>query len=288
MSDHFHILVEVARRPEVLPGPEEILEELRRLSGHQSPGAVRQRLEMFLQSGDKQGLAAYLSTFHSRMYDVSGFMKLLKQRFTQWYNARVGRKGTLWEERFKSVLVDGAGHALVTMAAYIDLNPVRARLVGDPRDYSWCGYGEAVAGGNRAREGLESIVAALRNGRGEGLSRSLKTYRMHLYLEGDGRRNAVGPDGREVRGGLGPEEVAKVLLARGRLSVGDYLRCRVRYFCDGAVFGGREFVEGIFRSHRRRFGPNRKTGARGMRGLADRELFTMRDLQQGVFGAWQN
>ena len=36
--------------------------------------------------------------------------------------------------------------ALRTMAAYIDLNPIRAKLVADPRDYRWCGYAEAVAG----------------------------------------------------------------------------------------------------------------------------------------------
>jgi hypothetical protein len=44
-------------------------------------------------------------------------MKLLKQRFTQWYNRRTGRKGTLWEDRFKSVVVEGAGAALVAMGA---------------------------------------------------------------------------------------------------------------------------------------------------------------------------
>jgi putative transposase len=44
------------------------------------------------------------------------------------------------------VLVEGAGYALTTMAAYIDLNLVRAGIVGDPKDYRWCGYGAAVAG----------------------------------------------------------------------------------------------------------------------------------------------
>jgi hypothetical protein len=58
----------------------------------------------------------------------------------------------------------------------------------------------------------------------------------------------------------------------------------VRYFCDGAVFGGREFVEGIFRAYRDRFGPKRKTGARRLRGLAEAELFALRDLRKGVFG----
>jgi hypothetical protein len=81
-------------------------------------------------------------------------MKELKQRFTQWYNRRMGRKGTLWEEHFKRVLVEGDEKALMTVAAYIDLNPVRAGMVERVEDYRWFGYGSAVAGNRWAREGL--------------------------------------------------------------------------------------------------------------------------------------
>ena len=45
------------------------------------------------------------------------------------------------------------------MAAYVDLNPVRAEMVSDPADYRWSSYGEAVGGGKqgngrKTREGL--------------------------------------------------------------------------------------------------------------------------------------
>lgn len=108
--------------------------------------------------------------------------------------------------------------------------------------------------------------------------------RKRLYLEGDERRESVDATGRSVRGALPAEEVARVLNERGRLPVSEYLRCRVRYFSDGAVFGGREYVEAMFRRHRERFGDRRKTGAREMRGLADRTWFTWRDLRLRVFG----
>ena len=55
-------------------------------------------------------------------------MKVLKQRFTQWFNGRHARRRTLWEDRFRSVLVEGKGQALRAMAANIDLNPVRAKI----------------------------------------------------------------------------------------------------------------------------------------------------------------
>ena len=68
-----------------------------------------------------------------RMYDLSEFMKGVQQRFTRWFNRVHERTGTLWEQRFKSVIVEG-GTAARVMAAYIDLNPVRAGMVADPAD----------------------------------------------------------------------------------------------------------------------------------------------------------
>ncbi len=73
-----------------------------------------------------------------------------KQKYTQWHNKRRGCKGTLWEELFKSIIIqtDRAregqwDNALLTMAAYIDLNAVHAGIVVDPKDYRYCCYGEA-------------------------------------------------------------------------------------------------------------------------------------------------
>ena len=51
-------------------------------------------------------------------------MQDVKQAFSVWSNKRVGRLGTLWEERFRSVSVEGVGEALAPMAACIDLNPI--------------------------------------------------------------------------------------------------------------------------------------------------------------------
>ena len=75
----------------------------------------------------------------------------------------------------------------------------------------------------------------------------------------------------------------KVLAAKGTLPVTEYIKCKVRYFCDGAVFGTREYVDGIFESYRERFGGKRKDGARRMRGLRGGELFTLRNLMAEVF-----
>ena len=283
MSNHFHLLVEVPKRPEVLPSAEVILGKVRKLSGHSNAGMVEQQIAMYRKGKDEAGLEAYLERFYRRMWDVSPFMKMLKQRFTQWYNGRRGRKGTLWEERFKSVLVEGAGEALAAVGAYIDLNPVRAGLVEDPKDYRWGGYGEAVAGKRRAREGLQVIATALQGGEAPAMGAGLELYRTQLFNEGSEEREAVNEEGRPVRGALPRKAVLAVLRKKGKLPLAGYLRCRVRYFCDGAAVGSRGFVEEVFSAHRTRFGPKRKGGARRMQGLAGTELYTLRDLQLGVF-----
>jgi hypothetical protein len=85
-------------------------------------------------------------------------MKELKGRFAQWYNRRHHRYGVLWAERFKSVLIE-EGQALSAVAAYIDLNPLRAGLCEDPKDYRYCGYAEAIAipPALKSRERITSI-----------------------------------------------------------------------------------------------------------------------------------
>ena len=74
------------------------------------------------------------------MGDLSAFVKTLKQRYSMSYNGRYARKGTLWEDRFKSVLVENAIDAKATVAAYIDLNPVRAGMVPASELYPWSSH----------------------------------------------------------------------------------------------------------------------------------------------------
>jgi len=283
LSNHFHILLEVPERPRELPSSEELIEKLKGLSGtSMSAGAARQQLEMFRQAGDEAGERQFRERLYALMWDVSAYMKLLKQRFTQWFNRQRGRRGTLWEERFRSVLVEGAGAALATMAAYIDLNPVRAGMVSDPKEYRWCGYGEAAAGDRRARQGLRAVIAG-----GERVAeeretpgKALAKYRVWLFGQGEANEGTT-PEGKPLRKGFTREEVKAELLRRGRLAVAEYLRLRVRYFADGAVLGSRGFVDGIFGAMRERFGGQRKDGARRMRGL-EGEMYTARDLKVRV------
>ncbi len=279
LSNHFHLLVEVPQRPEVMPGEEEVLRIIAGSLGKTTAYLVRVQLQQLREAGAPEAAQRVLNSWTTRMWDISAFMKSLKQRFTQWFNKQHGRKGTLWEERYKSTLVEGGGDALAMTAAYIDLNPVRAGLVKDPKDYRWCGYAQAVAGVVMARRGLEvASRAQLQGVRPEqGL---IEHYRRLLFTWGQAGK---------AGGKISREEARKVLSKGGRLPVAEVLRCKVRYFTDGAVLGSRGYVEAIFKAKRGRFGEKRQDGARKMRGLEAPEgkegLFTLRDLRVRVFGA---
>jgi hypothetical protein len=231
-----------------------------------------------------------------RMHDLSEFMKTLIQRFTLWFNRSQKRSGNLWEDAFKSVVVED-GVAARTVAAYIDLNPVRAGICEDPATYRWSGYGEAMASsgrgsGEKARAGL---VRAWQAHQGTPADASLwnkpiaAAYRATL-MEGATEKSTetVTPEGQTVNKVLrkGKKPSPDPALATDSsdplaLGLGPMLRCRLRYFSDGVVIGSRSFVNEFFQSTRDRFGPKRKDGARKLRGPASPAagtLWSLRDL----------
>jgi REP element-mobilizing transposase RayT len=234
MSNHFHVLIHF---PEAGPlGDAELMRRYRVLYPRPNKYQVAsaKALERKLAAGG-EAAAKIREQLLARMGDVSEYMKTLKQRFSIWFNQNHGRFGTLWAERFKSVLVEGHGFALQTMAAYIDLNPVRAGLVDDPKDYRFCGYAEAVAGADRAVLGLRRIWSGYSgpvNGAG-----ALRAHRMLLF--GKGAASDAG-------GRITDEAALRVLEKEGGvLPKSVALRCRMRYFTDGAILGSAEFVRGF-------------------------------------------
>jgi len=185
---------------------------------------------------------------------------------TRWYNKRVDRPGTLWAERFKSTLVENSVEAILRVACYIDLNSVRAGQTTDPAQYRFSGYGAAVRGDRRAREGLMRILGV------SDWAEAARMYRQMLYS----RAARANESGKVV---LDEKQIREVMDRGGELGLGDILLYRIRYFTDGVAFGSREFVEGVFRKFRGRFGPKRKTGARRIRGIGLGDFYTLRDLR---------
>jgi putative transposase len=336
MSNHFHVLLEVPPMPEGGISDQEFLQRLGGFYGEakvaeivremEDAASVRERGEFELPPVDEMGEPLTLaremamakqqaarrveeirSRYTRRMHDLSEFMKSLLERFTKWFNRSHSRTGTLWEDRFKSVIVED-GVACRTMAAYIDLNPVRAGMVSDPADYRWSSYGEAVGGrvkgdsltrsgakgnGKKAREGL---VRACMSHQGAGFEAEKWQELSRIYRRAMGMALVKKP-GRAMasKTAKGPGQITKntAEMLEGDdnetvlkdLSLAKMLRCRIRYFTDGAVIGSKGFVNEMFLSAREMFSARRKDGARKMRGkgvAAPGVLWSVRDLRVRV------
>ena len=206
-------------------------------------------------------------------------MSWLQNALTRRYNVRHRKWGRLFGDRYKAVIVQGEDrYHYQTLLDYIHLNPVRADLVDDPKDYRWCGYGAALGGDAQAGAGLAEVVKALPVAETEGLE-PLPGYRVLLF--GRGVERGATAEGEPIKKGFSREAARKVIAEGGKLERVDFLRCRVRYFTDGAVIGSREFVNAVFVAARERFGPKRKDGARRLAGLQyEAGLFSLRDLKR--------
>lgn len=294
MSNHFHILLEVPPMPEGGISDGELLKRLSATNTEAFVAVVAKELREARTQGREDRVAEIHSRFNYRMHSLSEFMKTLLQRFTRWFNRTHQRSGTLWEERYKSVIVE-SGIAARTMAAYIDLNPVRAGMVSDPAEYRWSSYGEAVGGGpkgngKKAREGL---VRACMSHQGAGFEAEKWKDVSRIYRRTMGLALGRKSGKADVEKGVVRLQMntAEALEAKDNgtmlpdLKMAAMLRHRVRYFTDGAVIGSKAFVNDAFLSARGRFTAKRKDGARRMKGsgaAAAGTLWSMRDLRVRV------
>ncbi|MCB1227671.1 MAG: transposase [Verrucomicrobiales bacterium] len=175
MGNHFHLLVRVPHHEAYLErfdGPEgekRLLSHLRVLYSKAYVEQLEADIRQWRRLDQETAVQVKLQGYKDRMADLSRLVKEIKERFSRWYNKRHERRGTLWMDRFKSVLIESTLHAkndeppttdvVRAMATYIDLNPVRAGLEASARDYPWCGYGEAMGAGTRkARRALCRVV----------------------------------------------------------------------------------------------------------------------------------
>jgi len=278
MSNHFHVLLRVPAAQEV-----DDAELLRRYAvlypkptTHQTTSIRVLRKEF---EGGTEDAEAMRRKLLARMGDVSEYMKAVKQRFSVWFNRNHGRYGTLWADRFKSVLVEGKGNPLQTVAAYIDLNPVRAGLADDPKDYRFCGYAEAVAGQFKAGKGILAIWAAYADGGLRQNVSKLVALQMHRELIFGKRAAQTGITE------MPREKALKVLeQENGRLPKAAVLRCRVRYFSDGAILGSTEFVRGFAVAWQRERGRRHPPKVNAMKGTDWGDLAVIQGLRRQVFG----
>ena len=245
MSNHFHVLAKVPEQGTVSDA--ELLRRYKVLHPEPSLWAKTQIqvMEAILKGGgeDAQKLRDKLL---ARMGDVSQFMKTFKQRFSIWYNSNHNRFGPVWSERFTSTIIEGNRHfGLQMVAAYIDLNPIRAGIVKDPKDYRWSGYGEAEATGGKMAEGLRHTMED-----GDSYKTDedlLAAYRMGLFGKG-----AAPKRGDSTATCIRGKDYAKVMQSGGKLTQAERLRLRISWFTRGGVIGSEDFVRELLGDYRKK------------------------------------
>jgi REP element-mobilizing transposase RayT len=282
MSNHFHVLVRVPDAAEAVVSDEEILRRYRVL--YPKPTAFQvariDALRAHLRAGGVEGDLIRRKLL-VRMHDISEFMKTLKQRFSVWYNKVHGRVGTLWSERFKSTLVEGKGHAVQIVGAYVDLNPVRAGLVKDPTSYRWSGYGEAMGGSVVARRGIMRAIGCRHENaeRDPDWREAQRDYRLYLYCAGT--RSARGKEGSSAT--FSHTSCREEMARGGEVPIAEALRCRIRYFTEGAILGSREYVRDTFASLDWESKKKGNREPRGMFGSDWQGMTVLRGKHRGLF-----
>ena len=119
-------------------------------------------------------------------------------------------------------------------------------MVSDPAECVFSGYNEACAGRVTARKGL--AIALERSGKQADWNTVGAEYRKLLY--GVGVEQGLSEDGSPTRPGFIRDEILAEMEAGGQLPLWKTLRCRIRYFADGGVFGSDEFLEQHFERKR--------------------------------------
>ena len=276
MSNHFHILARVPCRVKFLKrfddqpdeaegsGEERLMQHLSILYSQAYVTRVRKELAWMREQQMEADAEKFLLKYKRRFCDLSLFTKEVKERFSRWFNKKHERQGTLWMDRFKSVLVEN-GQALRTMAAYIDLNAVRAGLVEDPKDYRWCGYAEAMGGSKQARRGLCRVMEKPLDSWGE----NHDWYRCWLIADAGvgvekvefASSSAIKPTHhtptKEQPKTLQPPSASH---HQAQASIYQQLRARIRYFTEGVALGSPEFINTWFELNREKFSPRRLKG----------------------------
>ena len=246
MSNHFHILAKM------LPGRDFTDEE------------IRERCKVHY--GDEFWLSdEQVVYYREKLSNPSNYLKEIKQSFSWYYNKQHNRRGTLWGERFKSVIVEN-GETLINCLAYIDLNPVRAGIVEKPEAYRWCSLGYHIQTNNKD-DFLSLDFGLTEFGVLNGEDR-LKYYRQFVYEKGGldaGRRDTTEW---ETRGMGDGEKREGIRTGKGfEISAIEKFKYRSRYFSDSGIIGTKAFVARHYQTFKHHFSSKHEKLPKTIRGL---------------------
>jgi len=210
---------------------------------------------MLLYSTGAEFPEGQLEAFRERFCSLSRYIKDIKQTFSRIYNRKKNRRGTLWGERFKSVIVEKE-ETVINCLAYIDLNAVRAGIVKRPEDYRWCSIGHHVQTENQ--DSFLSLDFGLVEFGVEN-SQRLRKYRDYLYHAGAVKKRGKAHISKTILEKKNEESFEMDRIRR--------FRYRTRYFTDSGIIGTKAFVLATYEEFKDRLYTSRERVPRRVKGV---------------------
>jgi putative transposase len=241
MSNHFHILAQTV--PEHYYSDEDIIKRLKIHYGKDFEVAKEQ-----------------LDIYRNKFSSLANYMKEIKQAFSWYYNKRHCRRGTLWGERFKSVIVEN-GETLINCLAYIDLNPVRAGLVKRPEDYRWNSIGFHIQTNNK--DNFLSMDFGLKEFSIKSKKERVQRYRRYVYEAG-----ALEHPEKCQASVIKNDVIKKASRKNFEITRTDRFRCRTRYFSDSGIIGSKKFVFNTYQQFKNLFHSRHEKKPKRVKGLS--------------------
>ena len=219
MSNHFHLVVRIL--PENRFTRDDLIQRLQNHYG----------VDFDVAEGQ-------MSYYKNKLSSLANFMKAIKQDFSVYYNRKHRRKGTLWGERFKSVIVEN-GETLVNCLAYVELNPIRAGLVRKPEEYRWNSLGYHAQTNNA--DGFLSLDFGVVEFGEKDADERLRLYRKFVYEVG-AVDHPNKPNAKKIRKNV----LRKARKKNFKPTRMERFLVRSRYFTDSGVIGSKAFVADAF------------------------------------------
>lgn len=189
MDDHFHIVCTV-RKPEEEIGEKEILKRIAALKGEKYAKSTEEDWEYNRSIGLGEEVEINVARWRDRMYDISQMMKTFKENIDRIYKKEHEYTGTIFAGRFKSTVIED-GKYFETCVRYVELNPVRARMVGRAKDYEFSSYNERNSSkieGHAGSDPEERVLMKRLPQIGSGVVLGSHGFVKRSVLEGIGRK----------------------------------------------------------------------------------------------------
>ncbi len=132
LDNHYHLVLSIVRPPFDVPDIKKRFEAFQ----------IRKRIPLSWHAWRAE-------EWFKRLTDLSALMKDINRSISVYVNRRKGKVGSIWGERFKSVLIEEQAGLLACML-YVELNCVRAGITESPAHYRWCSAGRFSRGGQKA------------------------------------------------------------------------------------------------------------------------------------------